>query len=177
MAFRITFLPNKEWYFSSFKNHVIDQLEFNANTLRLAAGLDSSKDTCLIRMYHNNVKAKPPIKVQLLANGWSGKLSIREIVDQLGWRTGKEQKDDDVNQESVYTVSIMYVPRKREKEREVTPAHSAFDTSELGSIFNTPEPEAPALAASTTEDQPTGVEATESAAERAPEQAGSGQQS
>jgi hypothetical protein len=172
LAFRITFLPNKEWYFSLFKNHVIDQLETNANTLELAAGLDSSKNTCLIGMYHNNAKTKPPIKVQLLANGWSGKLSIGEIVNQLGWRTGKDQKDDDVNQESVYTVSIMYVPHKQKEEREITPAHSAFDTfSQLGSMFNTPEPEAPALTASTTQDQLTGVGAIESTVERAPEQA------
>jgi hypothetical protein len=172
LAFRITFLPNKEWYFSIFKNHVIDQLECNANTLGLAAGLDSSKDTCLIGMYHNNAKVKPPIKVQLLANGWSGKLPIGEIVDQLGWRTGKDQKDDDVNQETVYTVSILYVPRKREKEREITPATSVFDTfSELGSLLNTPEPEPPAPVASTTQDQPTVVEAAGSAVEQAPEQA------
>jgi hypothetical protein len=77
-------LPNKEWYFNLFKNHVIDQLESNANMLGLAAGLDSSKDTCLIKMYHNNAKVKPPIKVQLLANGWSSKLLIGEIVNQLG---------------------------------------------------------------------------------------------
>lgn len=163
LAFRIAFLPNKEWYFSIFKNHVIYQLESNANMLGLAAGLDSTKDTCLIGMYHNNAKAKPPIKVQLLADGWSGKLPIAQIVKQLGWRTGKDQKDDDVNQETVYTVSILYVPRKREEEREVTPASSAFDTfSQLGSILDIPEPEPPAPVPSTTQDQPVGVEAAES---------------
>jgi len=168
LAFRITFLPDKEWYFTTFKDHVITQLEINDNMLELTAGLDSIKNTCLIGMYHNNAKAKPPIKVQLLANGWSGKLTIGEIVSHLGWRTGKDQKDDDVNQESVYTVSIMYVPTKQAEERA-----SSFDNmSLLGRVFDTPEPEPPALVASTTQDQPTGVEATESAVERAPGQAG-----
>ena len=58
LVFRITFLPNKEWYFSSFKNHVIEQLECNANTLGLAAGLDSRKDTCLIGMYHSEASRR-----------------------------------------------------------------------------------------------------------------------
>ena len=108
---------------------------------------------------------KPP-------DGWSGNLSIGEIVKQLGWRTGKDQKDDDVNQETVYTVSILYIPRKREEEREITPATSAFDNfSQLGSMFNTPEPEPPAPVASTTQDQPTRVEAAESAVDRALDQA------
>lgn len=108
---------------------------------------------------------KPP-------DGWSGNLSIGEIVKQLGWRTGKDQKDDDVNQETVYTVSILYIPRKREEEREITPATSAFDNfSQLGSMFNTPEPEPPAPVASTTQDQPTRVEAAESAVDRALEHA------
>ena len=44
--------------FSSFKNHVIEQLECNANTLGLAAGLDSSKDTCLIGMYHSEASRR-----------------------------------------------------------------------------------------------------------------------
>ena len=93
-------------------------------------------------------------------------------MKQLGWRTGKDQKDDDVNQEPVYTVSILYIPRKREEEREITPATSAFDNfSQLGSMFNTPEPEPPAPVASTTQDQPTRVEAAESAVDRALEHA------
>lgn len=98
----------------------------------------------------------------------SGKLPIAEIVKQLGWRTGKDQKDDDVNQETVYTVSILYVPPKRE-EREITPASSAFDTfSQLGSILDIPdipdipEPDPPAPVPSITQDQPVGAEAAES---------------
>jgi hypothetical protein len=38
-------------------------------------------------------------------------------------------------------------------------------------MFNTPEPESPALVVSTAQDQSTGMEAAESTVERAPEQA------
>jgi hypothetical protein len=92
-------------------------------------------------MYHNNAKAKPPIKAQLLADGWSGKLPIAEIVKQLGWRTGKDQKDDDVNQEAVYTVSILCASQTRGRARDhacefrIWEAYSTFRSQNLPPLY------------------------------------------